>query len=347
MLRRRRDKPGSNPDSRGAGAPSFLRAAADSAWLAKDRLGSGVRGRFETPKDPYGPRRRFRAIGLPSGARRLFDAAKWPFERVSFAFQQGLVWPLEDRAERAGRPTRALGLAAIVLLAVAAGVGGLIWAAPDRPERPAVTAVATETSQPLAAADNSAPEKPAGPTLHGAAPNFTPAPTGRADDVEAAKPRAAAPSGSAADAGVSADATASSEPPASASTSKADTKDAEAAKDSTAPGPPAGPEAIAVARDFADAFVLYETGDSDGAVRKAFGESAAPRLSRALMRRPPRLPANVTVPRAKVVNVVAAPSHGDVYPVSVSLLRVGVTSELRLEMEELKGSGWQVTNVLG
>ena len=65
------------------------------------------------------------------------------------------------------------------------------------------------------------------------------------------------------------------------------------------------------------------------------------------MRRPPRLPANVTVPQAKVVNVVAAPSHGRDYPVSVSLLRVGITSELRLEMEQLKDKGWQVTNVLG
>jgi hypothetical protein len=53
------------------------------------------------------------------------------------------------------------------------------------------------------------------------------------------------------------------------------------------------------------------------------------------------------VPKAKVLNVVPAPSLGGVYPVSVSLLRVGLTSELRLEMEELKGEGWRVTNVLG
>ena len=53
------------------------------------------------------------------------------------------------------------------------------------------------------------------------------------------------------------------------------------------------------------------------------------------------------MPKAKVVNVVPGPSHGGVYPVSVSLLRVGLTSELRLEMEKLKGEGWRVTNVLG
>ena len=105
--------------------------------------------------------------------------------------------------------------------------------------------------------------------------------------------------------------------------------------------------AIAVAEDFADAFVLYETGGTDGAVRRAFGATATPALSDALLKRPPRLPASVKVPKAKVLNVVAAPSNGGVFPVSVSLLRVGVTSELRLDMEHLKGDGWRVTNVLG
>jgi hypothetical protein len=64
------------------------------------------------------------------------------------------------------------------------------------------------------------------------------------------------------------------------------------------------------------------------------------------MKRPPRQPANVEVPKAKVVNVVAGPSHGGVYSVSVSLLRVGLTSELRLDMEKHKDE-WLVTNVLG
>ena len=82
-------------------------------------------------------------------------------------------------------------------------------------------------------------------------------------------------------------------------------------------------------------------------MRTAFGETATPALSKALLRRPPRLPANVKVPKAKVVNVVPGPSQGGIYPVSVSLLRVGVTSELRLEMEKRKGDGWRVTNVLG
>ena len=40
------------------------------------------------------------------------------------------------------------------------------------------------------------------------------------------------------------------------------------------------------------------------------------------------------VPEAKVLNIVAGPKHGDVYTLSVSLLRVGVTSELRLDMQK-------------
>jgi hypothetical protein len=112
-------------------------------------------------------------------------------------------------------------------------------------------------------------------------------------------------------------------------------------------GPQAPKAAKVVARRFAEAFVVYEVGGIDTKVRKAFGQTSTKQLSRSLLHRPPRLPASVKVPQAKVVNVVAGPSKGEVYTVSVSLLRVGVTSELRLEMEQGVGKKWQVTNVLG
>jgi hypothetical protein len=114
-----------------------------------------------------------------------------------------------------------------------------------------------------------------------------------------------------------------------------------------ADGPPAGPAAIAVARKFADAFVVYETGAEKSAVRKAFKATAVPDVTKALLQRPPRQPAGIKVPKAKVLNVVPAPSHDRIYPVSVSLLRVGTTSELRLELEQLKNKQWRVVNVLG
>jgi hypothetical protein len=118
-------------------------------------------------------------------------------------------------------------------------------------------------------------------------------------------------------------------------------------EDSEFTGPPAPKAAKKVARRFAEAFVLYEVGGVDTKVRKAFGQTSTKQLSRSLLHRPPRQPASVKVPKAKVVNIVAGPSKGNVYTVSVSLLRVGVTSELRLEMEQGVGKKWQVTNVLG
>ncbi len=112
-------------------------------------------------------------------------------------------------------------------------------------------------------------------------------------------------------------------------------------------GPPAPKAAKRTARRFAEAFVVYEVGGVDSAVRSQFRHTSTKQLSRALLQRPPRQPAGVEVPQAKVVNVVAGPSREGVFPVSVSLLRVGVTSELRLELEQGVGKKWQVTNVLG
>jgi hypothetical protein len=125
------------------------------------------------------------------------------------------------------------------------------------------------------------------------------------------------------------------------------TGDETAGVDSGFTGPPAPKAAKQTARRFAQAFVVYEVGGVDGNVRRAFGQTGTKQLSKSLLGRPPRQPANVKVPKAKVVNVVAGPSKGSVYTVSVSLLRVGVTSELRLQLEQGPGKKWQVTNVLG
>jgi hypothetical protein len=300
-------------DSKDASAYSRRAAAADSVWIAQDRL-----------RSESGP-------ALRQGADRF----KWPFERAAYALRKKVVWPLEDRTETIGAPARALSLAAAVLLAAGAGVAGLVWAAPDGPQNPPPAAVATSPA-PLVAVETAHQEAPQ-PTLHGAAPDFKAAPQKASSEVDPGKAIvSSAPSGS------------TNSKPASASAATATPSSAKpAAKDAAVDGPAAGPAAISVARDFAAAFVLYETGSSDVGVRKEFGATATPALAKALLRRPPRLPANVKVPKAKVVNVVPAPSNGGVYPVSVSLLRVGLTSELRLEMEQLKGDGWRVTNVLG
>jgi hypothetical protein len=305
MFRWRPGKPGDDD----ASAYSRRSAVADSVWIAQDRIRSG----------------------FAAGFGGIADAARRPFERVAYSFRVRLAWPLQDRAAAIGAPARALSTLAAILLAAGAGVAGLIAATPDGSSERATLRVAATTAPVKVKA---APQKPAEPTLQGAAPVFEPAKAEPASEVNPAK---AIVKSAPAESSAAADTAQSSSPAATSS----------AAKSPEIDGPPAGPEAIAVARNFAVAFVHYETGETDADVRKAFGESATPALARALLKRPPRLPANVEVPKAKVVNVVPAPSHGDVYPVSVSLLRVGLTSELRLDMEERKGEGWRVTNVLG
>jgi hypothetical protein len=264
--------------------------------------------------------------GAGDAVRSAADAVRWPFERAAWAIERGLIWPLQERFGDRDGPLRAVAVTAVVLAAVAAGVGGLLWAAPgnggsstaSQAAAPAGGAVAAKSSPPSATAQADAP------LLHGAAPVFAPAAAGGAAKV-AGKEAVQAPS------------------------STGSAKDGAASTSSAAgfAGKPAGPAAIKVARQFSGAFVLYETGQGSARVRVAFGATAAPALAHSLLRRPPRLPANVKVPKAKVLNAVAGPSHGGVYPVSVSLLRVGVTSELRLDMERDKHGNWRVTEVLG
>ncbi|HET9184766.1 MAG TPA: hypothetical protein VFN82_01385 [Solirubrobacterales bacterium] len=276
------------------------------------------------------------------------------FEDLSLALREHLVWPVEDRLLGLGDRGRAAlaGGAVVVVLGLgigAATVGGSGGSGPVS----APVAVAPEKTPHTLPPSKPAP-KPE-PTLHGAAPVFKPAPgpekVGQSQGVESAGTGSAGGSGAAAAAtaantGNPATDTITSTPAAPAArTAGATTSSAKTAD--LPDGPPAGPAAIAVARKFAGAFVVYETGGDEDTVRKGFGATATPELTKALMRRPPRQPAGVEVPQAKVLNVVPAPSHGTIYPLSVSLLRVGVTSELRLEMEQLKNQGWRVTNVLG
>lgn len=269
------------------------------------------------------------------------------FEDLSLALREHLLWPLEDGLLGLGRSGRAVVAGGAVVLALGLGIGGysLLGSGSTEPTAPSPVAVVAKRTPAPAPVTPAAPKAKPEPTLHGAAPVFKPAPgqekVAQSKGVESS---AAAPAATAAaNTGNPATDTLSSTPsarPADATTSSAQTAD-------LPDGPPAGPAAVAVARKFAAAFVVYETGGDETEVREAFEATATPELTKALMRRPPHQPAGVEVPKAKVLNIVPAPSHGTIYPLSVSLLRVGVTSELRLEMEQLKNQGWRVTNVLG
>ncbi|HEY5977921.1 MAG TPA: hypothetical protein VIT85_08695 [Solirubrobacterales bacterium] len=291
---------------------------ADAAWAVEDRVVLGASDLFHG----------------------LVEAVRWPVERVSWAVEHWLVWPIQEEAAGWSRPVRAGAVAAVVLVAAVGIAAGIAVSNPSGGERGGTLASAPEpvaaTPTPDPQAQVQAAEAAAGPVLNGAEPEFAEESGGGIP--EAARDEAAAQAK--ANEGVAA---------------VSPEKSASAEGGSVV----AGPEAIDVARQFAGAFVLYETGRTDADVRKAFAATASPELKQALLKRPPRLPAGVDVPKAKVLNIVSGPKTGDAYTLSVSLLRVGVTSELKLEMEKLPGGmqgdggakgatvQWQVTDVRG
>ena len=271
---------------------------------------------------------------------RVLETVSWPLRRY-------LVWPLQDRAGGLGAPGRVLAAVAAALL-VGVGVAALLSAGSggDSAEPTRAAEVAVVTPDPAPAPKPEPVEEAADETLKGSAPTF-----GGSEPAKVAKPapgKAGVESSQAVtttSAGADPATTRIGSTPGAASSSVAPSpRDPQSALG--VDGSPAGPKAIAVAEDFAGAFVLYETGGEEQKVRKAFAATATPELAKALLERPPRQPANLKVPKAKVVNIVAGPSQGGVYSVSVSLLRVGLTSELRLDMEKRKNE-WLVTNVLG
>lgn len=268
--------------------------------------------------------------------------AQVAFEDASLALRDRLLWPVEDRLFALDERGRLIVAGTVASLAAVLAIGGATLLGSGHGSSPAATQVATATAPRSAPAVQAAAEPKPEPTLHGATPVFSDGGSG-AGEASAAEP---APTG-----GAEAAPTGSSS--GSAATAKISTtpQPGAAARASSAPtaldGPPAGPAALAVARKFAQAFVVYETGGEESKVSGAFAETTTPELRKALLERPPRQPAGVAVPKAKVVNVVAAPSHGTVFPVSVSLLRLDVTSELRLELEKPKGKHWRVVDVLG
>jgi hypothetical protein len=332
------------------------------------------------------------------------DAAKDGLERTrdgvedaAWLARERVLWPAEDKVGGLSPRARigifgggAVALGAVVAAVIVATSGGS-GSATGRTEalvvRQAPAPVVKAAPAPKPKVKD--PAKPTGPTLHGAAPDFSPAKDvkagvgggeavekgakqstaattgdapaarGAGDGNAAATTSSAAGDGAATGAGDAAASTAKigATPKESASANEqVQTFDATksgvglAEKGDGGPGvvgPVAPKAAKQTARRFAQAFVVYEVGGVDGKVRSEFRHTSTKQLSRALLHRPPRQPAAVKVPRAKVVNVVAGPSKDGVYPVSVSLLRVGATSELRLELERGVGKKWQVTNVLG
>lgn len=274
--------------------------------------------------------RRRHINGNPKGRSVRFlagiaEVVAGPFERAAWSVERSLLWPLRERFA-GGRPSgRSAGAAALGAIAVAAIVAAALLR-PGGEAKPERVAVATPAAAPTVAPTPSAAQ-PQGPALHGVAPNFKVDKGGPVAKADAAEPEA--PDGS-------------SEP----GTQTTPVEAGAGATTSSAKPVPAGPAAMKVARRFSEAFVFYEIGKRPAQAKAVFGETATPELATALGERPPRLPADAKVPKARVVNLVPGPRAGKAYTVSVSLLRVGLTSELRLELNKKQGS-WVITDVRG
>lgn len=107
---------------------------------------------------------------------------------------------------------------------------------------------------------------------------------------------------------------------------------------------PADP-AMAVAHRFATAFTAWEVGREEAVAE--IKKTTTRRLGRELSARPPRLPENTKVPRARVLNVVEGNSKGRRTEASVSLIRAGAAGELRLSLVREGKGRWLVSKVKG
>ena len=232
MLRRRNIDPGS-----GGRAP--LRSSlAHAAWAVEDRVVWGAADVFH-------------------GA---VEVVKWPFERIAWAVEHWLVWPIQEETALWSRPVRAAVLAGVALLAAAGVAAGIVVANPSG-DSGSSSPLILQAQAPVTAPTPVTPATPpkevgqaTGPVLHGAPPNLAGENGGGVTKAEAATEPPAA----------QVDATGAG---AAATTTKA--SPTAAAKPTGAGSEVAGPAAIEVAREFSGAFVLYETGQTSAKVRRS------------------------------------------------------------------------------
>ena len=264
--------------------------------------------------------------GAAALGRRLGAAAaplREPLARTVWFIEHKLLWPLQDRAD--GRIPHVSGQLAGTagVLALAVGVVALAVLSLQGSEEPDLRA-----AQPARVALPQPAVEPVvsdGPVLQGAPPTF---------EVEGDDPAGSVAAGEVV-----------TEPTEDLAATDEGEEEAAATSSSSKPVP-AGPAAMKVARRFANAFVRYEVGENEERAEEVFAETATPQLASALAERPPRQPATVEVPQARVLNMVPGPRRGRTYTVSASLLRVGTTSELRLELKKKSGN-WLITDVRG
>ncbi len=273
--------------------------------------------------------------------RRLADIVTWPFSRVAWLVRTRVAWPVQDELSLHGRGFQAMLVTGGTAFVAAAVAGGILLSGTGTGNAASEGRPVLASSSPVAVRDLAPPPSlgrseaiSTAPVLHGVDPDFKL--LAKSDDS-----LAASGSGSSGDGDVT-----STDAPDSVDTPPGTDDDTLAAKENI-PSPGKVKPALDVSRQFADAFVKYEIGKSDADVREVFKRTAADPLVRALRKRPPRLPKGVKVPKARVLNVVPGPKRGGSLAVSVALVRLGASSELRLQLRHEEKTGWLVSDVRG
>ena len=286
------------------------------------------------------PLRLLRAIGWAIRERLLWPVAdlfrsigellKWPFQRLGWGVERRVLWPSRERLASWGLIRRIAGAGALAVVAIGAAALGVFLASEEKPtdQLSAVSHLALANTESVVVIP-----APAEPALRGTPPVF-----GVEDGVKVTNAKGGKEGGGAS--GVN------GADKSDSGSAGGDTAEAGAAATSKQKPVPAGPAATKVARRFSEAFVFYEVGKRPERAKVIFEETAAPDLAEALIGRPPRLPEDAKVPKARVVNLVPGPRRAKTYSISVSLLRVGATSELRLSLQKKDGV-WLVTDVRG
>ncbi|MGK2932153.1 MAG: hypothetical protein ACSLFD_05210 [Solirubrobacterales bacterium] len=265
---------------------------------------------------------------FPEFQGRTPGGLTWPIRRFYWAVEKRILWPISDSFKRFTSsfryrsPMAYIGATMLVTVTGAAIAAAVYFhneaedgeQAPVVAQTPVETVIAPPTTPaPVTSVTPPSEAKP-DDTLKGVVPNFE-------------KTAGSDKSDKTGDGGVG--------------SRSADDPYATVVKPAEAPDSPP----LKVAHKFAMTFVDYEVGKKG--VAKDFKKTATTKLAKELKQDPPRQPSNGDIPKASVMNVVKGDSTGESMEVSVSLLRSGATSELRLALEQKKGDKWLVSEVRG
>lgn len=259
----------------------------------------------------------------------MFERATWPLRKLVWLVEEKLLWPVSDAIRGRGahaapaldKPARRADVRIALATVAAAALVGVGIASLLRSPAPKDSASLGPASAPAVApsASATAGKAKAPSTLQGVSPDFQASSKSKPSDSAAAT---------------------------TDTTPTSPLADTNSKPSSIPPGVANDAAALQTARGFAGAFVLYEVGKTNTKVKRTFARTATPALAKALRDRPPRLPDSVKVPTAKVENVVIGSPHGKKVDASVSLIRLGDLSELRLTLKR-RGGDWAVSEVRG